>query len=131
VNATIMFGTDTSWLGMRGSRIPTDFRSLRYVLAGAEPVKESTGARTWKNSACAFSKAMASPRRRRRSPSTPRCSNKFGTVGRILPGMEARLEKVEGVDEGGRLFVRGAERDAGLPQGRESRRARTAGRRLA
>jgi acyl-[acyl-carrier-protein]-phospholipid O-acyltransferase / long-chain-fatty-acid--[acyl-carrier-protein] ligase len=33
--------------------------------------------------------------------------NKFGSVGRLLPGMEAKLEKVEGVEDGGRLFVRG------------------------
>ena len=33
--------------------------------------------------------------------------NKYGTVGKLFPGMQARLEKVEGVDDGGRLFVKG------------------------
>jgi len=32
--------------------------------------------------------------------------NKFGTVGRFLPGVATKLVPVEGVDEGGRLYVK-------------------------
>lgn len=33
--------------------------------------------------------------------------NRAGTVGRLLPGVEHRLEPVEGIEAGGRLHVRG------------------------
>ena len=33
--------------------------------------------------------------------------NRRGTVGGLLPGMEIKLEKVEGIPGGGRLYVRG------------------------
>src|SRR6185295_6492547 len=41
-NATIMFGTATFLGGHARMANPYNFRSLRYILAGAEPIKDAT-----------------------------------------------------------------------------------------
>ena len=85
-----------------------DFRSLRYVMAGAEPVKDATRATSISRKFGlrileGYGITEMAPVLALNTP----MFNKNGSVGRLMPGMKSRLEPVDGIEDGARLVVSG------------------------
>jgi acyl-[acyl-carrier-protein]-phospholipid O-acyltransferase/long-chain-fatty-acid--[acyl-carrier-protein] ligase len=106
-DATILFGTDTFLAGYANVANPYDFHTLRWVFAAAERVRPETrqiwaeifGVRILEG----YGATEAAPLLAINTPMHARA----GAVGRLLPGIEARLDPVDGLTDGGRLIVRG------------------------
>lgn len=104
---TVLMGTNTFLNGYARKAHAYDFNSLRYLIAGAEKVQTAT-IDTWAHKFGVrilegYGATECSPMISLNTRMDP-C---VGSAGRLVPGMEYRLEPVEGVEEGGRLFVRG------------------------
>jgi acyl-[acyl-carrier-protein]-phospholipid O-acyltransferase/long-chain-fatty-acid--[acyl-carrier-protein] ligase len=104
--ATFLLATDTFLQGYARAADAQDLQSVRFVIAGAERVKDETR-RLWDRSGTTilegYGATECSPVIACNHPD----QNRPGSVGRFLPGMEWRLDPVEGIHEGGRLVVRG------------------------
>jgi acyl-[acyl-carrier-protein]-phospholipid O-acyltransferase/long-chain-fatty-acid--[acyl-carrier-protein] ligase len=104
---TVLLGTNTFLNGYARKAHAYDFNSLRYLIAGAEKVQTATldtwarkfGVRILEGYGATECSPMISL--------NTRMEPLVGSAGRLVPGLEYRLEAVEGVAEGGRLFVRG------------------------
>ena len=103
---TVMLSTDTFLNQLYKAAKPEDLASLRFVVAGAERLKprtrelyESIGITMLEG----YGATEAGPVIAVNVPSATR----HGTVGRLLPHIEYRIEPHEGIEEGGVLHVRG------------------------
>lgn len=106
-HSTVLLSTDTFLTGYAKHGSAEAFASLRLIVPGAEKLKDAT-VRHWKN---AFGKTLYEGYGV--TETSPVISVnvegafKEGSVGPLLPGIEHKLKPVEGIDEGGELWVRG------------------------
>jgi acyl-[acyl-carrier-protein]-phospholipid O-acyltransferase/long-chain-fatty-acid--[acyl-carrier-protein] ligase len=107
LDCTVFIGTNTFLNGYARKANSYDFRSLRMLVTGGERLQEAT-ANAWARQFGVrvlegYGATECSPIITINTWLSPR----YGSAGKFLPGIEYKFEAVDGVAEGGRLWVRG------------------------
>lgn len=105
--ATILLGTDTFLNGYAQFAHSYDFSNVRFAVAGAEKLREETR-RLWADrfGVTIFQGYGVTETSPVLSVNTP-LEHRHGSVGCLLPAMEHKIEAVDGISDGGRLWVKG------------------------
>lgn len=107
IGATALLGTDTFFRGYAKIAHPMDFHSLRIMYGGAEAVKPDTrnlwGERLGVSVKEAYGSTECSPV----VTANNRIFNRFGSIGKLLPKIQHKIVPVDGIKNGGELWVKG------------------------
>jgi acyl-[acyl-carrier-protein]-phospholipid O-acyltransferase/long-chain-fatty-acid--[acyl-carrier-protein] ligase len=106
VNADLLFGTDTFIAGYARSAAQEDLASVKMIVAGAERVKPETR-KMWAAHGTQIIEGYGVTECAPVLALNTLDANRPGSVGQLLPGLDYRIEPVEGISTGGRLVVRG------------------------
>ena len=106
-NSTIIFGTDTFFSGYAKTAHPYDFYSVRLAVVGAEKLKEETIHKYYDRFGLRIMEGYGATETAPVLAVNTSMYFKRGSVGRLLPGIKYKLEKIAGVEEGGKLLVKG------------------------
>jgi acyl-[acyl-carrier-protein]-phospholipid O-acyltransferase/long-chain-fatty-acid--[acyl-carrier-protein] ligase len=105
--ATMCIASDTFASSWGRNAHPYDFSSLRIMLVGAEKLKPRTKALYAEKLGVRLFEGYGTTECAPVLTVNSHLAYRAGSVGRLLPGLEARIEPVEGVTTGGRLVVKG------------------------
>jgi len=107
LDATIMFGTNTFLAAYAKKAHPYDFYNMRYVIAGAEKLQQTTAGLWIEKFGIRILEGYGATETAPVLAVNTFMDFKAGTVGRFMPGIDYKLEKIEGIETGGKLHVSG------------------------